>query len=142
MLEGKKILPYRGSRPSLNHMVKRRGNDLSEVFKALADPTRRQLIETLGREERTIGELAEPLEMSLPAVSKHLGVLERAGLLKRRREGKSHHMSFDPEALNSAENWLKQQRRFWEGSFDNLAAYLESPKGDASDHRPQTNSES
>ncbi|MEP4077060.1 ArsR/SmtB family transcription factor [Haloferula sp.] len=113
-------------------MVKQKSGDLSAVFQALADPTRRRLIETLGKEERTVGELAEPLEMSLPAVSKHLGVLERAGLLKRRREGKSHHMSFDPEALNSAESWLKQQRRFWEGSFDKLAAYLESPDSDAS----------
>jgi len=110
-------------------MVKQGEQELDLVFRALADPTRRQMLETLGRDEQTVGELAAPLKMSLPAVSKHLGVLERAGLLNRRKEGKSHHMSFNPEAMGPAAEWLKTQRRFWEGSFDNLAVYLESPDG-------------
>lgn len=114
-------------------MVKQEVAQLNRVFQALADPTRRRLIETLGKEERTVSELAKPLSMSLPAVSKHLGVLERAGLLKRRREGKSHHMSFNPEAIQSAEVWLQAQRRFWEGSFDKLAVYLESADGQVSE---------
>lgn len=123
-------------------MVKQEPTELDQIFQALADPTRRRLIETLGKKERTVGELAAPLEMSLPAVSKHLGVLERAGLLKRRREGKSHHMSFEPTALGSAAEWLKAQRQFWEGSFDNLAAFLESPDGEAAESNQPPKKES
>ncbi|MEM1083555.1 MAG: metalloregulator ArsR/SmtB family transcription factor [Verrucomicrobiota bacterium] len=96
------------------------------MFHALADPTRRHLLEVLGQEEQTVGQLAEPLSISLPAVSKHLVVLERAGLLDRRREGRSHHLKFNPDALGSASEWLENQRHFWEGSFDKLAAYLDS----------------
>lgn len=99
---------------------------MSSVFHALSDPTRRQILETLGKDELTVGEVAKPLAMSLPAVSKHLVVLEKAGLLERRREGRNHHLRFDPVALTSATEWLEAQRRFWEGSFDKLAVYLES----------------
>ncbi|MGY8689097.1 MAG: ArsR/SmtB family transcription factor [Verrucomicrobiales bacterium] len=80
---------------------------MSLVFHALADPTRRRLVEAMGRRERTVGDLAEPLSMSLPAVSKHLGVLERAGLLHRRRDGRSHHMRFNPEGLIPAMSWIE-----------------------------------
>ncbi|MCL4163042.1 UNVERIFIED_CONTAM: hypothetical protein GTU68_018195 [Idotea baltica] len=109
-------------------MVKEGREDLSAVFRALADPTRRQIVETLANEERTVGELAEPLEMSLPAVSKHLVILEKAGLLERRKEGRKHHLKFNAESLTTATDWLETQRRFWEGSLDKLADYLELPK--------------
>ncbi|MCB1094190.1 MAG: metalloregulator ArsR/SmtB family transcription factor [Verrucomicrobiales bacterium] len=112
-------------------MVKYDDSDLDHVFRALADPTRRRIVAALGSGERSVGELAEPLAMSLPAVSKHLGVLERAGLLKRRRDGRTHHLRVDPAALSPAADWIETQRRFWEGSFDQLATYLESAEGSA-----------
>lgn len=88
---------------------------LDAVFHALADPSRRQIVEALDSGgERTVGELAAPLSMSLPAVSKHLGVLERAGLLQRRREGRRHHLRAIPGALQPAADWIEQHRRFWE----------------------------
>jgi DNA-binding transcriptional ArsR family regulator len=101
-------------------------NSLDAVFHALADPGRRQMIEALSRGEQTVGELAAPLSISLPAVSKHLGVLERAGLLRRRREGRRHHLSAVPEALQNASDWIENHRRFWEGSFDKLDQFLAS----------------
>lgn len=107
-------------------MVKFTDDSLDAVFHALADPTRRHLVEALGKSERTVGELAKPLAMSLPAVSKHLVVLERAGLLTRRREGRTHHLKFNPSALGNAVQWLEEHRNFWEGSFDKLATYLDS----------------
>ena len=107
-------------------MVNYSKSELDSVFQALADPTRRRIVEALGAEERTVGELAKPLEMSLPGVSKHLGVLERAGLLSRRKEGRIHHIRFEVSALKSAMDWIETQRRFWEGSFDRLSEYLES----------------
>jgi DNA-binding transcriptional ArsR family regulator len=107
-------------------MVNNRSPSLDDVFRALADPTRRRIVEALGADERTVGELAAPLEMSLPAVSKHLGVLERAGLLHRRRDGRQHHMRFDPVALAPALGWIEEHRRLWEGSIDKLDTILES----------------
>ncbi len=98
---------------------------LTATFSALADPTRRAILERLSEGSATVGELAEPLEMSLPAVSKHLKVLERAGLLERRREGRRHVMNLDPGPMAGAAEWLDCYRRFWEGSLDRLAAYLE-----------------
>ncbi|MGK0184664.1 MAG: DNA-binding transcriptional ArsR family regulator [Verrucomicrobiales bacterium] len=107
-------------------MVNYSDSGLDDVFRALADPTRRRIVSALGSGERTVGELAEPLAMSLPAVSKHLGVLERAGLLHRRKTGRQHHLRFDPEALAPATEWIESHRKFWTGSFDKLAAYLQS----------------
>lgn len=107
-------------------MVKYSDADLDDVFRALADPTRRRIVSALGSGERTVGELAKPLAMSLPAVSKHLGVLERAGLLHRRRDGRMHHLSFDAQALAPAADWIETHRKFWSDSFDKLATYLES----------------
>lgn len=109
-----------------NHMVNNCQPELSTVFHALADPTRRRILESLGTGERTVSELAKPLSISLPAVSKHLGVLERAGLLNRRRDGRTHHIRFDPAALEPATSWIESQRQLWNDSFDKLASYLES----------------
>ncbi len=98
---------------------------LTATFSALSDPTRRFILEQLSEGEATVGELAAPLDMSLPAVSKHLKVLEEAGLLVRRREGRRHLLTIDPTPLADAREWLEHYRRFWEGSFDRLAEYLE-----------------
>ena len=105
---------------------------LDGVFHALADGNRRQILESLSRGERTVAELAAPLEISLPAVSKHLGVLERAGLIRRRRDGRVHHLRFNPEAFEPATSWIATHRQFWEQSFDRLANFLESK----TEHKP------
>ncbi len=98
---------------------------LTATFAALADPSRRQILERLSRGEASVGQLAEPLEMSAPAVTKHLHVLEKAGLLNRRKEGRHHYLQLNPEPIKAVENWIAFYRAFWEGSLDNLAKYLE-----------------
>ena len=98
---------------------------LSTTFAALADPTRRVILERLSRGEATPGELARPLRISWPAVTRHLRVLERAGLLQRRRSGRNHVLTLEPKPMKQAEAWIAAYRRFWEGSFDALADYLE-----------------
>jgi DNA-binding transcriptional ArsR family regulator len=101
-----------------------RSRDLSATFAALADPTRRGILERLSRSEATPGELARPLRISWPAVTKHLRVLERAGLLQRRRVGRHHVLTLEPEPIKQADDWIATYRRFWEGSFNALADYL------------------
>lgn len=102
-----------------------RSGGLSTTFAALADPTRRVILERLSRGEATPGELARPLRISWPAVTKHLRVLERAGLLQRRRRGRNHVLTLEPEPMKQADAWIATYRRFWEGTFDALADYLE-----------------
>jgi DNA-binding transcriptional ArsR family regulator len=99
---------------------------LDTTFAALADPTRRRIIESLSHQQMRVTELAAPFAMSLPAVSKHLRVLESAGLLKRRRFGREHHIELQPTPMREAQRWIEQYRKFWEGSLDSLAAYLET----------------
>jgi DNA-binding transcriptional ArsR family regulator len=98
--------------------------DLSTTFAALADPTRRAILARLASGEATVSELAEPFEMSGPAISKHLKVLEHAGLISRGRQAQWRpcHLKADP--LKAAAAWLEEYRRFWEESFDRLDDYL------------------
>jgi DNA-binding transcriptional ArsR family regulator len=110
---------------------------LDLVFAALSDATRRGLLTRLLDGEATVGDLAEPLQMSLPAVSKHLRVLENAGLLKRRVEGRTHHIKANPKPLREAVNWIEHHRQFWEGSFDKLAALVENPATHQPDNTTQ-----
>ena len=98
---------------------------LSTTFAALADPTRRAILARLSSGEATVGELAEPFAMSLPAVSKHLKVLERAGLIARGREAQWRPCQLQAEPLKEATGWLEHYRRFWDKSFDRLDAYLQ-----------------
>jgi DNA-binding transcriptional ArsR family regulator len=100
---------------------------LNLVFHALADGTRRSLLRRLSRGAAMVTELAEPLPMSLPAVSKHLRVLERARLVTRRIDGRVHRCSLDMQALGEVEEWLRARRTFWKHSLDALAAHLEDP---------------
>ena len=109
-----------------NHMVKHSGSTLDLTFSALADPTRRRILESLSHREWRVTDLAEPFSMSLPAVSKHLGVLEKAGLLKRRRIGREHYLKLEAEPMRRAATWIEHYRKFWESSLDNLARYLDS----------------
>ena len=97
---------------------------LSAQFQALADPTRRAILARLARGESSVGELAEPFAMSQPAVSKHLKVLERAGLITRSRAAQYRPCRLEPEALKSIDDWLEDYRRLWNARFDRLEAYL------------------
>ena len=98
---------------------------LDRTFAALADPTRRAILARLALGEANVGELAAPFEMSLPAVSKHLKVLEGAGLLERQRDGRLHRLSLKPQPMQQASRWIEQYRRFWEDRFDALALFLQ-----------------
>ena len=97
---------------------------LSTTYAALADPTRRAILTRLATGEATVGELAEPFAMSLPAVSKHLKVLERAGLIARRRKAQWRPCRIEARPLKDATQWLEHYRRFWDESFDRLDEYL------------------
>ena len=97
---------------------------LDRVFGALADPTRRAILASLVSGERTVSELAEPFPMSLPAIGKHLTVLERARLVERRRQGRVRHVRLTPTAMRVATTWLDPYRRFWEHHLDRLATHL------------------
>ncbi len=97
---------------------------LSATFAALADPTRRAIIARLAAGEATVGELAAPFAMSLPAVSKHLKVLERAGLITRGREAQRRPCRLAPGPLAGVADWVGHYRQFWDGSFDRLAEHL------------------
>lgn len=98
---------------------------LSVTFSALADPTRRAILARLTLGEATVGQIAEPFAMSLPAVSKHLKVLERAGLISRSREAQWRPCRMEPGPLKDVAGWLEHYRRFWDESFDRLNEYLQ-----------------
>src|SRR6202167_1798049 len=97
---------------------------LSATFSALADPTRRAILARLASGEASVTQLAEPFEMSMPAISKHLKVLERAGLIARGREAQWRPCRLEAAPLKDAADWLEHYRRFWEQSFDRLEDYL------------------
>ena len=99
---------------------------LDRVFGALSDPTRRALLDRLAGGERTVTDLARPWRMSLNAVSKHLKVLEGAGLVARRIAGREHHLSLRSDALGDAAEWLRYHQQFWTRSLDQLARLAES----------------
>ena len=98
---------------------------LSETFAALADPTRRAILARLARGETSVGDLAEPFDISLPAVSRHLKVLERAGLIEREVDAQWRLCRLKGRPLREAHGWLERYRRFWEESLDRLTEYLE-----------------
>jgi DNA-binding transcriptional ArsR family regulator len=104
-------------------MVKQ-SSRLDATFSALADPTRRAMLAVLIKREATVSELAEPYAMSLPAVMKHLRVLERAGLVSQRKLGRERHCRLTAHALKPASDWIAQYSRFWELTFDSLDRYL------------------
>ncbi len=99
---------------------------LTTAFAALADPTRRAILARLANGEATVTELAEPFDISLPAVSKHLKVLQQAGLISRARTAQWRPCKLQPDGLKQAADWLEHYRRFWEASFDRLDAYLQN----------------
>jgi len=107
-------------------------DQLTTTFAALADPTRRAILARLASGESSVTELAEPFEMSLPAISKHLKVLERAGLIARGREAQWRPCRLEAGPLKEASDWIEHYRRFWEQSFDRLEAYLREVQKDPS----------
>jgi DNA-binding transcriptional ArsR family regulator len=110
---------------------------LSAVFGALADPTRRAILARLAAGETSVTALAEPFAMSLPAVSKHLKVLERAGLITRGREAQWRPCRLEPGPLQDASGWLEHYRRFWDESFDRLDTYLDQLQGKGEPRGPE-----
>jgi DNA-binding transcriptional ArsR family regulator len=107
-----------------NHMVERNSERLNAVFAALADPTRRALLQRLGDGPLSVGELAAPLAMSLAAASKHIQVLERAGLIQREVQGRVHSCRLDARPLHAGLEWIRHYEGFWERSLDALAERL------------------
>ena len=101
-------------------------NDLDRIFSALADPTRRAIVMRLAQGEATVTEVATPFNMSAPAISRHLRVLEVSGLIDRRVEGRSHHLRLNPEPLKTAATWMNEYRQMWEKQFDSLGAYFDA----------------
>ena len=108
----------------LHQVVKQRSDPLSAVFGALADPTRRQMLRTLARGDRRVSELARPHDLSPPAISKHLAVLERAGLVRRRREGRAHWVELRTAPLRRAARWIGFYEQFWSTHLERLEELL------------------
>jgi len=107
------------------------GRALDLAFAALADPTRRQIVQRLADGDARVTDLAEPFSMSLNAVSKHLKVLERAGLVRRRRAGREHHIALEGEPIRQIARWASAYERFWSERLDDLETFLRNnPKGE------------
>jgi len=119
-------------------MVKYSGS-LDSTFGALADPTRRAILSTLMLGQASVTKLAKPHRMSLPAVLKHVHVLERAGLVSQSKNGRTRFCQLAAEPLKQAENWISQYRAFWEDTFDSLERYLAEQKAKEDQRWPRRN---
>lgn len=118
-------------------MTPTRKDSLSLTFAALADPTRRIILAILAEGEKTVTELAEPFDISQPAISKHLRVLERAGLIVRGRDAQWRPARLQAAPLKEASDWVEQYRQNWEESFDRLGAYLDSMQADQNENEAE-----
>lgn len=98
---------------------------LSELFAALADPTRRAMVERLSLGDLSVKELAQPFDMTLPAISKHLKILEKVGLITKYKNAQRRECHLEADRLKEANEWLQEYRQFWEASFENLESYLD-----------------
>ncbi len=114
-------------------MVNDSSQRLDAVFLALSDPTRRAILERLARGEASGTELARPFSISVPAISKHLRVLENAALIRRKKEGRVHCFRLAVQPMREAAAWLEQYRQYWETQFDSLATYLEATSEEEKD---------
>jgi len=122
-------------------MVRTHKNSLSLTFAALADPTRRMILAILADGERTVTLLAEPFDITQPAISKHLRVLERAGLIVRGREAQWRPAKLQAAPLKEASDWVEQYRQNWEESFDRLGAYLQSMQAEQQENEGKEDEE-
>ncbi|CAN5420854.1 metalloregulator ArsR/SmtB family transcription factor [soil metagenome] len=109
-------------------MVEYKSESLDRVFQALSDPSRRRILKSLAGRERTVTELAKPLAMSLAAASKHIQVLERAGLMRRSKRGRTHFCRLEPRPLGRAHQWIAFYQRFWTDRLDALERELNKPE--------------
>ncbi|GGJ76600.1 ArsR/SmtB family transcription factor [Virgibacillus salexigens] len=107
-----------------NYMVNHNKDKLNEIFHALADSTRREMVRMMAQKERTVSELAEPFDMSLAGISKHIKVLERAKLVERSVNGRTHLCRLNTESLSQATEWLRFYEKFWNNRFDLLESEL------------------
>ena len=114
-------------------MVNNSSKQLDTVFLALADPTRRAILERLAHGEASGTELARPFSISVPAISKHLRMLEHAELILRRKDGRTHRFRLATSSIKEAANWLEQYRHFWEAQFDSLETYLQTTSNEERD---------
>jgi DNA-binding transcriptional ArsR family regulator len=114
--------------------------DIDLLFQALADPSRRAMVDRLTRGPASVSELARPLEMSLPAVVQHLHVLEASGLVRSHKLGRVRTCSVEPAALRAAERWISDRRTAWEESLDRLGEYLDADPGKQDHSQPQEGS--
>jgi DNA-binding transcriptional ArsR family regulator len=120
------------------HVVTFSPDILDRTFAALAHPIRRSILTRLAQDgSASVTDLAEPFDVSLMAVSKHLKVLDEAGLVRREKDGRVQRCSFDPEAMDTARDWIEMHRVFWEEQLDSLAAYLERPDPKAPTPAPE-----
>jgi DNA-binding transcriptional ArsR family regulator len=122
--------------PIVNHMVKYSAG-LDATFAALADPTRRAILASLALGESTVSELAGPHRMSLPAVMKHLNVLEHAGLVAQKKTGRVRRCSLESKPLKEASDWIAEYRVFWEAQFDSLEKFLQQEKEECQRKQPR-----
>ncbi|GLQ90765.1 transcriptional regulator [Dyella flagellata] len=106
---------------------------LDSIFQALADPTRRAVLQRLGRGPATVGELAEPFQMALPSFMKHVGILERTGLIRSRKSGRIRTCTLEHKNLAAAERWFADQRAIWASRYQNLDSLLETLTGEEHD---------
>jgi DNA-binding transcriptional ArsR family regulator len=115
-------------------MVKYKRDALSMVLLAMGDPTRREILKKVSRGDPSVLEIAESFPISLPAISKHLKVLERAGLISRKREGRVHRFKLIGRPMKDAYEWVRNYQRFWQVQFDSLETYLEKAKKEGRSH--------
>ena len=111
---------------------------LDRTFAALADPTRRAILDRLVHSRATVGELAKPFDVSRPAVSKHLRVLERAGLVRRERDGRVSRCGLDARPMQDAADWVERYRRFWDNQLDQLVQYFEQEQPEETSPQDKT----
>ncbi len=116
------------NKASTNQMGKDKKDKLSTVLLAMGDPTRRAILEKISRGEPSVLEIAESFPISLPAISKHLKVLERAGLISRKREGRMHRFKLIARPMKDASEWIRNYERFWQVQLGSLETYLEEAK--------------
>jgi DNA-binding transcriptional ArsR family regulator len=110
-----------------------RASSLDNVFGALANPTRRRILELLARTDSCVTDIAKPFAVSLPAISKHLRVLENAGLIQRHRDGRVHRLQLEAEPMRDAAAWIERYREFWDEQFVSLSHYLEKQQEEKKD---------
>ena len=129
------LLQIKGKADIFNQMVnyQQTNDQINLIFHSLADPTRRQILERLTKNPLTVTEIAKPYEMSLPAVSKHVRILEKEQLISRKKQGREYAIQLRPQTLQKAQQYISFYKKFWSNQLDNLEMYLDTQKGGDND---------